>query len=433
MIQNTAYVAESKVAALREEIERLARRAKRLGLVEPLCTLTGAHEDRVYSVSRDGASLDDGGAEADRSPRTWRRAIERFVEVVVSGERPQLPGGWALLGVVEWIETDDGEEAMLRMVPGEEAPSWARTARNRCDHCNVARRRNTVILVRGEDGETRQIGSSCIEDYLPGVSLAALLAGAEIAAFLGDFAGFGDSESGGGGRGGRDFAVVDYLGWVVREVRLTGWVSRTRARESDLTCATADAAYQAMGAYWSPRVKAEDKPEPPTDRDVATAQAIVDLVRERAAETAPEARSDYEHNLYTGVRATCLHARAMGVVASAVVWYERETEKALERARKAARADGYIGEIKGRATFTLTLVRAHTFDGAYGPTTILAFEDPDGRDVVWFASNPPDELERGGTYQIKGTVKKHEINQRTGRKQTVLTRCAVVEKIDAAA
>lgn len=432
MIQNAAFIAEGRVAALREEIARLARRAKRLELAAPLCTLTGAYEDRIYSVSREGAALDDGGEEAARNPRVWRRAIERFVEVVVSGERPQLPGGWTLLGVVEWIETEDGEEAMLRMVPGEEAPEWARTTRNRCDHCHVSRRRNAVILVRSEDGEVRQIGSSCVEDYLPGVSLAALLASAEIAAFLGEcFVGGGEPGGGGGGRG-LAVAVVDYLGWVVREVRLTGWVSRTRAREMDLACATADAADQAMGAYWSPRVKPADKPEPPTDRDVATAQAIVELIRERAAATPPEARSDYEHNLYTGVRATRLHDRAMGVVASAVVWYERETEKALERARKAERADGYIGEVKGRETFTLTLVRAHTFDGAYGPTTILAFEDPDGRDVVWFASNPP-EFTRGSTYRIKGTVKKHEINARTGRKQTVLTRCVVVEEIGAAA
>ena len=77
-----------------------------------------------------------------------------------------------------------------------------------------------------------------------------------------------------------------------------------------------------------------------------------------------------------------------------------------------------------RGSFVLRVVHTQALDGRFGITYLHIFVDGEGRKSKWFATGRC--LERG-TYEIKATVKKHEVYQE--RKETLLTRCSVVREI----
>ena len=79
---------------------------------------------------------------------------------------------------------------------------------------------------------------------------------------------------------------------------------------------------------------------------------------------------------------------------------------------------GAIGE---RIDRELTVIKAITSDGFYGTSTMHIFEDADKNQYIW--STSAKCLEEGSTYQVRGTVKLHDIYRNI--KQTILTRCSI--------
>ena len=53
----------------------------------------------------------------------------------------------------------------MRSVPGVELDGW-RPEVSECDHCGTTRRRSATYLVEHEDGSRKQVGSSCMADFL---------------------------------------------------------------------------------------------------------------------------------------------------------------------------------------------------------------------------------------------------------------------------
>lgn len=86
----------------------------------------------------------------------------------------------------------------------------------------------------------------------------------------------------------------------------------------------------------------------------------------------------------------------------------------------------FVGSIGERLDLKLTVKRAHTFDGAYGSSTLHVFEDELGNLFVWTTSSRT--LPPGKTYMVRGSVKAHEIYR--GACQTILTRCKIVKELD---
>lgn len=73
-------------------------------------------------------------------------------------------------------------------------------------------------------------------------------------------------------------------------------------------------------------------------------------------------------------------------------------------------------------------MKVHTYETHftyYGELNfIYKFKDQNDNTIIWKTSNK--DLEEGKTYRIKGTIKEH--SEYDGDKQTVLTRCKIVEK-----
>lgn len=83
----------------------------------------------------------------------------------------------------------------------------------------------------------------------------------------------------------------------------------------------------------------------------------------------------------------------------------------------------YQGEVGDKIEIFVTVEKAITLDGYYGPSTMHIFRDYDGNCYVW--TTAARSWEAGTEHHIAGTIK--ELKQYKGTKQTVLTRCREVK------
>lgn len=99
---------------------------------------------------------------------------------------------------------------------------------------------------------------------------------------------------------------------------------------------------------------------------------------------------------------------------------------AERRARR--EASEFVGEVKERLNFALTVVNTYTFDSQWGPCTIFILEDKDGNAFKYKGSCWLGE--RGDQVRLVATIKSHDVythnqyndKEEYDQKQTVLTR-----------
>lgn len=82
----------------------------------------------------------------------------------------------------------------------------------------------------------------------------------------------------------------------------------------------------------------------------------------------------------------------------------------------------WYGSINDKVTLDVTLKSIRGFDGVYGWTSIITFEDTQGRQFLW-KTGSYIEAQEGDKVTLKGTIKAH--SEYKGIKQTELTRCKV--------
>lgn len=394
--------------------ERMNKRAKRLGLeIEPVKVLQIGSEEPLSIL------LPTREQEGERRPRA---VTVGFLTVEIAGETPELPG-WKFIGTVDRLPTDEGEKATIfRMLPGEEIPQAVKESPQFCDHCQTNRRRKMTYLVREEaTGQIKQVGSTCIKDYVGHRNAEAVAAYMELyLLFVGlvnediDELDWEDADL---QRAQNRYAEVErYLPWVALEVRLYGWVSGAEAWETAKTSSAQSA--------WSAMLDKRSEKDRPSDEDDETARKTIEWA-ERISEEDREA-NDYLYNLYQVIHTGLFDVRKhRGIVGSAVRVYQREEAKRLTAE---AQLNEHFGELKKRYELTLTCTESRLLDteSQWGATTLQKFVDEEGHVFVWFASGAHD-LEPGETGKVKATVKAHK--EFRGQKETQINRVKLTEVI----
>lgn len=155
-----------------------------------------------------------------------RRVIRTFVNVSVFGEVPKL-AGWEFCGVLEPL----GEGNLLKTVGNVELPESYRTVEAKCDHCHTIRRRLKTYIVRNEStGEIRQVGSTCIEDFLGGLSIEEVAQALECIFRIRALCGSAEEDEGMGcGKQSWAVNVQDFMALAVQTVRTVGYTSSRNA------------------------------------------------------------------------------------------------------------------------------------------------------------------------------------------------------------
>ena len=90
--QTQTFIPEFRLEKLTASIEKLNKRAVRLGLPEITLTLTGARETRDFTIT-DIFRTEDGAQERSRTEKIFA------VEVIVEGVSPVL-AGWSFVATI---------------------------------------------------------------------------------------------------------------------------------------------------------------------------------------------------------------------------------------------------------------------------------------------------------------------------------------------
>ena len=415
---NVFRIPEPALALLDKKIEQITKRANKLGVEAPKLTVTD--ETETEEIKKNGKVT----------------GVREYVYVIVSGAAPKL-GGWAFLATLQHEEagtivrrvptTEHGEtEALAHVVKLD----GYRNAEPVCDHCGLDRnRKDTYVVYNDEARETKQVGRSCLKDFVGGLSPQKAASGLEwYFSILEDAGSYERDGFSGEIRVPVKYTIEEFLTHSALMIRTHGWTSRSAAGWDRQ--ATADAAFQNMLDQIN-QEKDKQTGQPlwidPETQDEETAAKTVEYLKSLDGE------SDFDHNLKVVASSKYIERRSAGIAAYGVVAYhkhiEREIKIAKEQERRAEKLNEHFGEIKDRLELTLTVMSVkERYREGYGAADesvyyITTMEDPEGRVFKWFGSY---ELDRGETYTGKWTVKKHD--EWNGTKQTVINRPHGLEK-----
>lgn len=396
-------IIEVNLEHLKGRIEKLNKRARKLGCPEIQVSVTGEEFIKVAFAGQPG------------------NETVKMLNVTVTGQAPVI-AGWKFVATLQHEETG----TILRVVRGEEVPERYREAdASICEHCNTVRRRKDTYIVKNvETGEYKQVGRTCLKDFTGHTNPEAIARWFDDV--LDELDKLGEAGPGGFGEAPKYLELRTYLAHTAACIRLNGWLSRSKAREEERGWPTADAAaYYMVGYKHNCRITREELEEvrkhQPTEEDFDMADKAI----EWAKGTFPHKQnlSDYEHNLNVVIHMDYLGYREQGIAASCVAVYQRELRRNEERQaqERVGTNSSHVGEVGKRMNIKVTVLDRRICESHFGTTSLHRMIDESGNILKWFASNC--ELEIGRTYQMKATVKKHD--EFRGVKETLVTRCAV--------
>jgi len=336
-------------------------------------------------------------------------------ETTITGHAPSYQG-WVFEAALDF----DPEAGLItRPAPGVDRIDRDSIREGACDHCGITRDRRKIYLVRHTGtGETRQVGSTCIKDFL-GWDGRVVFIPASDGAFSDGF-GCGGEESGGEGTPAYATSTVLAAAWAA--TRAFGY---HRSDGTDGTPTKTMVSIMLSPARRSAREREfAQRMRPYIDESYAQAAVISAYL----ASQAWPADSEYGINLKALLGTEHTEPRSLGLLVSAPSAWARAMEKETRRQALASEvANEHFGAVKERVTLTVRLRSIRYIEGEWGTTTLYTLITDAGHLVKYFASREilgHDATAGDSTvYMIKATIKGHD--EYEGVKTTVITRAAV--------
>lgn len=308
---------------------------------------------------------------------------------------------WELLGTKERV----GKDAIYK----GNIPAEYKNSDFACEHCSTNRRRNKVAIIRHkETAELKQVGYTCLQDFI-GCELGAfgaLIKGIDAIYLQVNY--FGDCEY---TSNNYYYNVNQFLQIAYNCIVKYGYVKNNSVTEMTTT-------EHILEAYRAENSDYVDPAKVDTD--------LVNKIKNAYDIWAKSHPSDFTHNVCTILEQTCvkrIYANYMYFIPTFYVnkvrWDARKAR--AEQAKKELKNE-YAGAVGDKITTEATIECVTGFDGYYGYMYVYNFKDVHGHMLVWFTGKDL-EVNTGNKIRISGTIKK--LNEYKGIKQTVLTRCKV--------
>jgi hypothetical protein len=403
---NSYRIHEVNMDAARALVEKVNRKARRYGLSE--YTLTVSEPIEVPVMRKSLFHHIDGSVDPEPI------GFDLYFDVQLVGEMPQIDG-YTFVGVLDYTE-DAG--VITRPVPGVDVDlSIHRVRPNECDHCHKNRNRNETYVLMNAEGDTMQVGSTCIQPYM-GLTVSGLawLSG-EPFAELEEMR--EPSES---GPRPKPRYSVDYIIRAACAVETVfGFVSKAAAAFDQTP--TVSYVYDLISPPTTGRAAEEfQKWARRIDQDKAEEKAAI--VRDFAKTI--EGNSEYAENMRTLANGETVNSRNIGLLVSAVGAYNRAMGDVIKR--EAKKVSEFVGNVGDKIDIVGTVERSFTFENSFsyygGMSEILIIRGEDGNVYKWKASTATD-FEVGDRVSGKATIKAHEDYK--GEKQTTVTRAKLVK------
>lgn len=339
---HTNLIPTQNVSSLTAAIEKLAKKAAKLGCVAPTVTFGNKVMIKVGD----------------------EQYIEK-IEVTVTGNAPKL-NGWSFIGTIEAVEGN----SVLRSVPGDEIPEHYRNANPcNCDHCNINRKRNSTFIVRNESGAFKQIGRSCLKDFLGHASPEQVAAYAESLAELniGDY-----EDSSGYGSHQYAFNTVNVIAAAICSIKLFGY------KKTDCESSTKDSV-----AYHLTTKIAENR--------LPIEASHIELTKDAVVWMQQQTGSEFLLNVAAYAKCEAISFKAFGYISAAAMMFLKSLEEKI--VAKIEVNDCGIANQGEKINVRATVIAANSFQrDAYhyydsGVSQVLVMKTESGHLIKMFTSN----------------------------------------------
>ena len=341
--------------------------------------------------------------------------VDEVVDVEVFGEPIKL-NGWRFLGRIEAVENQDN---LIFGVPGETMPdSYRKSSPYLCEHCGQNRQRKFTWLLQHDTGAYKQVGSSCMDDFLSAKSPEKAVAWwmtslKALTDYLQDLAKreptYHNSQR-------HDYKpvtlpaalAVSYACQVVRERGKYEFCSEETRGTTNYV--------------WELMFHGQAKEIDQQDHDMG--DKIIAYILARRYD------SDYFKNLSIMLIANEVEARHLNYVVSSVYTYHKAHGSLPGKAKRLNEHYGTVGDRARDLELTVTLV--HPITSKYHDTYdyLVIMTDLEGRTYKWKKTSAGNLLHKEDKVKVTGTIVEHEVYN--GTKQTVLSRCKVEVLVETA-
>lgn len=372
----TGYILKSNKEWFTKQIEKLNKKAIRLGCDTITITFTG-NTKLVPHPENDIILIS-------------------YEEVVIKGESPYIEG-WELVAVFQRQSSD----IFVRTLPDKMIPKkYFQKNHIECEHCGFNRNRKKSFLLL-KDGEYKEVGSTCVKNFFE-VDVKAFMFKASID--------FYDIIDGGATHNYINLPIeIDLLRYIEMTARCIdeyGWTSITKASNNGGIPTVNHVDYQLFS------VKKPEEILHPTDKNKEEAIKVIEYFK-----NIDEENNSYLIQCKKIANAGYVPERFEGFAASMVYSYRKYIEKEMENKNSTSE---WIGEVGQRINLDEVIVKyENSFQGNWGITHLYKFDYNDNY-ITWFASKRQD-VKVGDKVKFVGTVKKHDTYK--GVKNTLCTRC----------
>ncbi|MCA0253591.1 MAG: hypothetical protein LCH76_15145 [Actinobacteria bacterium] len=337
-------------------------------------------------------------------------------EVTLDGQPPSY-AGWQFVAAIDKLSEPTPSPTnhagtpppvAIRYPPGADQTFDHSAVRpGECDHCHTVRPRSTTFLVRHVDtGELKQVGRTCLKDFL-GTSVTPVFLDADK---------ISDDIDRSQGTGPRQWAIESILTYAWAVVAAHGW---TPASATGTRPATRDLVTDALlGGPHARDLLASIADHLDQGQHMAT-RILAELPAHLTS------GSGYEANLADVLRAGSVGPKHLGLAVSAVNAWNRMVEHQVADEVRSQRRDNvsHAGTVGQPITLTGTVLTATRVPGYHyrSPDQALLVIDC-GTAVAKTITSATwaYPIERGDQVTITGIVKAHQ--EYRGVPQTVLTR-----------
>jgi hypothetical protein len=384
---------------LSARFEKLNKKARKLGCALPSFRIVETFE-RTYT----------------RHPLTdapfLSPLVVHYTRIIVEGDVLKY-AGWSFIATIE----HHPEGNLVKAVPGFELDPSYRSMSATCDHCHSARNRKNTYVVRHDDGTEKRVGSTCVGDFLGHDSPERVASHLEL--FFRLFNELSDSE-GWSERIVYRYPIEHLLQVTACVISVYGWVSRASVENDHTKTPTSSDVMMYLNDDSLAAIKLR-REHPITEEHKETAAKALAWVL-----SLTDLSNDYLYNIQTVAKMESIELKNFGLAVSIISAYQREVEQRnVERARREQRgASEWIGEVGDKFETEAVCTIVKDVDSTFGVTYLCKFIADGKNFITWFASSAPS-FDEGDTVRFKGRIK--ALDEYKGSKQTLVTRCKVME------
>lgn len=311
--------------------------------------------------------------------------------------------GWT---VIAKIEHNSPRNIVTSLIKKDIDPEWCLLP-SKCEHCKTKRSRSTTFLVENIQGEIKQVGKSCLKEYT-GIDPINVIAFTDMIDFLNEeenkckdfYSTTHYSEY---------FQVKDIIACACEVIKKDGVYFKIDEEENS----TARKVYEIMS----------HRKDIISDDSFEKAEEIIKWLQSLVA-TDIDGYTLFCKNLTVSEYAEARHIRGLAYIPVLYDNYKKSEEISGVESKSE-----YIG--KQGESLTLTVKeskRVSFYETDYGYTHVYKIIDVNDNVFIWYASRINEALGGNKVKTIKGVVKNHKLYNEK-EKQTILTRCKVLEEI----